>query len=201
MKTAIYIITLIFMTFITPQSLLANEGSSLEKSDPIELQEDANNTRYLAKLGVGIPGLVQAGIEAFINDNYTLEGGIGKAPINMVYTAIARWRPEKTRFKDDKYHLAFGLEVNFLPEADLWKRAMWMGGPFADFHYQKKLEKSQAWVVGLRTTWGLGYKYNPPWKEEGYMAKSTDTGEMIAQDNSEFYPFIPVFSLYAGYKF
>ncbi len=190
MKKTFYKVTLIFIALVVPQSLWSNE----------EVQ-DTNETKYMTKLGIGVPGLVQPSLEVFLNDTYSIEGGIGKAPINMVYTSIVRWRPEKTRFINDKLHLAFGLEVNFLPEADLWKRAMWLGGPFADFHYERKLEENQAWVVGIRSTWGLGYKFNPPWKEEGYMAVAEDTGELIAQDNSEFFLFIPMISLYAGYKF
>ncbi|MCP4682738.1 MAG: hypothetical protein GY864_10430 [Desulfobacterales bacterium] len=163
-----------------------------------------DRTRFTAKLGFGIPGLVQGGMEVFVNDHFTAEAGIGKAPLNMVYTAIVRWRPEATCWKceaEKQYHLAFGLEANFLPEGDLWKRAMFIAGPDIDFHYQRKLKKNRAWVLGLRIVWGFGYKFNPPWKEEGYIARAEDTGELVAQDESEFYPFIPAFNVYTGIKY
>lgn len=156
---------LISVATLAPVGALAEvSNSDAPKPDLPKLKapepddDDYGRPWFIVKAGIGIPNLVNAHVEVFVDRNWTVELGVGAGLLPMGFESSIRRRPEATCWDcdgDNSFSIGYGLDTLFAgTEGPSGGVAILMTAS-VDVMYIHRFAKHVGLMVGSRAGIGL----------------------------------------------
>lgn len=132
-----------------------------------------NRPWFIVRGAVGLPNLVSAHLEVFVNDTLTLGVGAGSGLLPPIYEGSIRWRPKATCFNcHGRHFLSFGFGID---PAFYFTNGAFSNGSLGvlvvgsvDATYVVRLFKHFGLTLSTRWGIGAGTEFRDRDEDEGY---------------------------------